>query len=223
MFYPQISSVADTYGLILEYLFEDTSTDWAIDTSGNNLHGALEGSNIHYEPGRVGFGLAFNGIDDFINVGVHDLLHLNKYTIMAWIKYNKLIKKRQEIMEKAGSYWMNVRMGTKAVRSGGFYGGCTNANWVFVDSTIRVPEDTWMHVASVYTGSQLKIFVNGQLVRRASISGTVCVNQNPLTIGAKYIPTKGIAEAFFDGLIDEVRIYNRPLSKFEIQYLMTQP
>jgi hypothetical protein len=86
-----------------------------------------------------------------------------------------------------------------------------------------VPEDTWMHVASVYTGSQLKIFVNGQLVRRASISGTVCVNQNPLTIGAKYIPTKGIAEAFFDGLIDEVRIYNRPLSKFEIQYLMTQP
>jgi hypothetical protein len=184
------------------------------------------GSEIHFGPGRVGGGLVLNGIDDFINVGDQVALRLNRYTLMAWIKYQpSSAGENLEIMEKAASYWLNIRPDTKKLRGGGFFGGCPGSSfrWVFVDSASPIPRGKWRHVASTYDGAALKVYVNGVLPAQGAVSGMVCGNTNPLIIGAKHDVLGAAAPRnFFHGVLDEVRLYNRALSPSEIQSLMTQ-
>jgi Ca2+-binding RTX toxin-like protein len=216
---------------VLEYLFDDASTAQAIDTSGNNLHGAFVGSDIHIEPGLTSHGnaVALNGIDDFINVGDPSALNIaNSYTLMGWIKYDPTDERRAELMEKGGAYWLNVRLhlrdgtaDTRQARAGGYFNTCDEAGDRFqtLDSRDPIPANTWTHLASTYDGSQLKIYVNGQLVNQKAIPGPVCTNDNPLAVGAKFIP--GVENInFVDGMLDDVRVYNNALSEAQIQVLM---
>jgi hypothetical protein len=88
----------------------------------------------------------------------------------------------------------------------------------------RLPLNTWSHVAVTYTtaaaGSTLRLYVNGALVR--TVTGTnqnIVAGTQPLRIGNS---NASISEGF-NGLIDEVRIYNRALSAAEISADMTAP
>ena len=55
------------------------------------------------------------------------------------------------------------------------------------------------------------------------VTGRTCVSGEPLAVGAKNNPTKGLLEAFFDGRLDDVRIYDRALSKDEVGQLAVRP
>lgn len=224
MLYPSISSAAK----VLEYLFDDPSETRAIDTSGENLDGTFVGSSIHIEP--AGNGIVLNGINDFIDVGDPGILDFtNSYTLMGWIHYRATDEGAAELMEKGGAYWLNVRVNrrdgspdTRQARAGGFFNTCDEPGerWHKVDSPMPILENTWTHLASTYDGSQLKIYVNGELANQASVPGPVCVNDNPLAVGAKHVPAKGETLNFVDGMLDDVRVYNTALSEPQIQALM---
>jgi hypothetical protein len=83
-------------------------------------------------------------------------------------------------------------------------------------SPTRVPLDgQWHHLAATYNGTVLRVFVDG--VQRASFNVTA-------TIGASTLPLMiGGDAAFFTGLIDEVRVYNRALTATQIQNDMVTP
>jgi Ca2+-binding RTX toxin-like protein len=218
---------------VLEYLFADPSAVTAIDTSGNNLHGVFMGSNIHVAsslPGH-GNGVVLNGVDDFINVGDHDILDFNtSYTLMAWVNYRPTDEFRAELMEKGGAYWLNVRLNerdgsedTRQARAGGFFDPCSGPQSTYhfrVDSPAPIPENTWTHLASTYDGSRLKIYVNGQLVNTLNVQRSICVNGNPLAIGAKYVPANDDNMNFVEGMLDDVRAYDNALSVTQIRALM---
>lgn len=217
--YPQLSSAAK----VLEYRFADAAATSAVDTSGNNLNGAFVGSDIHTDFSLMGhgFGVALNGVNDFINVGDPNLLDLRKYTLMGWIKYSPTSERNAELMEKAAAYWLNIRMDTRKVRAGGFLGpGC---KYIYTDSPMSIPAGTWTHIASTLNGTQLKIFVNGQLAKTARVPGVACVNTNPLALSAKYVPTKNVKRNFIKGGLDDVRVFNNALTAAQIQSLMIQP
>jgi hypothetical protein len=105
------------------------------------------------------------------------------------------------------------------LRAGAFFGGCqgqSGAKWRFLDSATPIPERKWTHVASTYDGATLRIYVNGVLDHSLAVTGTTCANADALIIGAKVKPSAGISEAYFDGRIDDVRVYRRALSASEI-------
>jgi hypothetical protein len=80
---------------------------------------------------------------------------------------------------------------------------------------------TWTHVASTYNGTALSIYLNGMLsVSMAEIRPPCTTNNRLLIIGAKKTDEHAPAEAFFSGILDEVRIYGRALSLAEIQEVM---
>ena len=93
------------------------------------------------------------------------------------------------------------------------------------DGTIRgtagtdpVPVDRWSDVALTYDGAALQLFVNGRQVSSRATSGTIQTPSNPLWIGGN-LPYG----EHFQGLIDEVRIYDRALSRDEIRQAMATP
>ena len=76
------------------------------------------------------------------------------------------------------------------------------------------------HVAGTYTGSSLNVWINGVLSSTRLVSGATCANNEPLTVGAKNYLAGGLLEAFWDGQLDDVRVYTRALAASEIAGLV---
>ena len=217
-------------GLVLQYSMETLSQGTITYESPSSLAGQVEAGSgtVRLVTSLVGHGraLRLTGTQhQYVNVPTSTVLDVNTYTLSAWVRYtgiqNDQTLGRWEVLEKAGAYWMNVRT-NGLVRVGGFYGGCANANWQFFDSTRALPVNRWKHVATTYDGTWLRVYINGRAAGAERVSGRTCVSGEPLAVGAKNNPTKGLLEAFWDGRLDEVRIYDRALTVTEIGQLATR-
>ena len=76
--------------------------------------------------------------------------------------------------------------------------------------------NVWMHLAMTYDGTTIRLYIDGVLVDSAT--GAHVSNNNPLRFG-RWTP----ASEYWDGVVDEVRLYNRTLSQGEVQTDMTAP
>jgi hypothetical protein len=97
------------------------------------------------------------------------------------------------------------------VRRTGVENAATLGRWEVLDSTRTVPVGTWTHVAATYDGARLRLFIGGRVAGSLAVTGRTCANDEPLAVGAKDAPALGILEAFWDGRLDDVRIYRRAL------------
>lgn len=213
--------------LVLEYKFTADTGDLVHDTSGNGLAGVIQGSGAnHFGAGFSGRGLRLNGVDNYVLVEDNPIFDMGHYTLMAWIKFKPSQWDREEVMEKAGAFWMNVRQDTHKVRAGGFFSGCTDKTLSHLsDSDTSIAVDTWTHVASTYDGKILRIYINGVLAGKSAVPvpGPVCANIEPLAIGSKHriIPPEMFA-AYFFGNMDSVRIFNVALPAWRIKQQMNK-
>jgi hypothetical protein len=218
-----------TTALVLRYTFNNDAGGIVHDASVNALHGTLVNADpaTAYVASVPGKGLALSLVGaqhQFVDVPQSSVLDVNRFTLAALVRYtgveNDATNGRWEILEKAGAYWINVRTNGR-VRVGAFFGSCTGSGaWRFLDSTRTIPKNTWTHVAGTYNGSILTIWINGARAGSMAVSGTTCSNDEPLAVGAKSAPAKGLLEAFWDGRLDEVRVYNRALTATEIAALV---
>ena len=78
--------------------------------------------------------------------------------------------------------------------------------------------NTWSHLAGTYDGATLRLFLNGALVASQPFGGSIATSAGALRLGGN-----AIWGAYFQGRIDELRIYNRALSLGEIQTDMNTP
>src|SRR5207248_324381 len=81
-----------------------------------------------------------------------------------------------------------------------------------------LPLDTWTHLATTYDGSTLCLYVNGTQAASRSVGGPISGSTSPLRIGGN-----NVWGEYFNGVLDEVRVYNRALSQAEIQTDMSTP
>jgi hypothetical protein len=223
-----VSGAADaaptTSGLVLNYGFDNDTGSVARDSSPNAIDGTYVGTTAAAakSPGVPGRSWAITLIGSqhqYVAVPERNALDVDRFTVAALIRYtgveNDKTLGRWEVVEKAGAYWINIRTDGR-VRVGGFFGGCTSAAWKYLDSGVVLPTNTWTHVASTYNGSTLTVWVNGSRAGSRPVTGRTCSNNRPLAVGAKNYPGAGILEAFWDGQLDDIRIYRRALSAAEI-------
>jgi hydrogenase maturation factor HypE len=94
-----------------------------------------------------------------------------------------------------------------------------NANtWLDARGTSQLPLNAWTHLAATFNGSTLILYVNGVQVGSRAVSGAILTSTGALRIGGN-----SVWGEFFQGRIDEIRIYNRALTQPEIQTDMTRP
>ena len=217
-----------TTGLVLNYGFDADTGVMARDSSPNAIHGTYvnttaESARSTGVPGRSWAIRLVGANEQFVSVPERNALDVDRFTVAALVNYtgveNPKTFGRWEVIEKAGAYWINVRTDGH-VRVGGFFGGCTNPSWKFLDSNVTIPTNTWTHVASRYNGSRLSVWINGAQAGSMAVTGRTCSNDRPLAVGAKNYPAAGLLEAFWDGQLDDIRIYRRALSATEIRGLL---
>ena len=186
----------------------------AYDIVGGN-HGTLQGSGTTYSPGIVNQAFDFAGTDDYITAPGTNIDNLLEFTVECWIEASSFPSQSDPI---PGSVFVEL-YGEKAVlRYDGWSEGLgyrylhfymrnsdNNLHHVWVDSILQT--GCFHHVVGTYDGDIMRLYLDGYEV-----------GQNPTP--SIYVDGGGVSlggQAHLNGILDEVRIYNRALDPEEIR------
>ena len=225
--------------LVAYYKFDDGRGPRCIDLSGHANHGSLRGgphgkgaavgkdvdwrvypdvSAILY-PSKIGdrgpnwvvegkekTALKFDGIDDWVEVyDSASLCPRNQITIEAWVKGP--LQKDGPIIAKEKSYVFGIE--DRKVK---FIVNTVSGNALILIGQGKVPSDSWTHLAATFDGQRLKVYLNGELDGGKDGTGNIFIS--PLSLMIAHNPPD---KDYFQGIIDEVKIYDRALRPEEIR------
>ncbi len=195
------------------WLFDEGAGEVAKDSSGNGNDGELM-NGANWVEGKFGTkALSFDGSDDWVNFGdASDVLDVGtgEITVVYWI-YPKA---------KVGSYLGHVRL-TAPNTVSRFESAFQNSNlqiytndgqWHDTGETLDL--NKWSHVVWTKVGTTLKLYINGQDTGW-SMSHTASLGPFNNMMFGKHIDC-------FEGILDEVAIFNVGLTKNDIQDIMAQ-
>jgi hypothetical protein len=204
-------------GLVAGYTFDAGSGSSLVDVSGNANNGTISGGTS-WTTGKYGGALSFNGSTGRVSVPASPSLGLSSaMTLMAWIQPTASQSGWRTIIQRqTDAYFLNASNETGPLRPSG--GGTFAGNTSWVTGTTANPVNAWTHVALTYDGAALRLYVNGTQVATGAASGAIQASSNPLWIGGN-----NPYGEYFQGLIDEARVYNRALTATDIQAAMNTP
>ena len=210
-------SVASQLGLVAAYAFDESGGGTALDSSGHGNQGTLSGVT-RTTSGRFGSALVFDGTSSIVTVPDSNSLDLTTaMTLEAWVypTYAAATNDWRDVVYKSTNdiYYMEAT----SDQGGRPAAGGTFANGPLYGSA-ALPLNSWSHLASTYDGATLRLYVDGVEVANRSQTASIPTSTGPLTLGGD--PLYG---QYFQGLIDEVRVYARALSGAEIQSDMLAP
>jgi fibronectin type 3 domain-containing protein len=215
----QVSAAPSTVasGLIGYWKFDEGSGTAAADFSGFNNAGALVNNPTWLAPGKVGAAaLQLNPAStQFVSVpDAPSLDPTNGLTITAWINAANWSGGNRRVLQK-GDGDNQYRL----LAEGGAFK--FDLSGVGTLTTALPALGTWVHVAGTWNGTTMAIYYNGVLKASLAASGTNGTTTDTLAIGAKN--GSGTAGDYFQGTLDDVRVYNRGLSASEIAVVMAPP
>jgi hypothetical protein len=197
------------YGLAAWWKFDESNGIIAYDSVGHS-DGNLVGGPV-WTNGKIGGGLSFDGINDYVNCGSGPSNYDN-ITVSVWMKtstYGTLVSNRYNSLGSGTWYTLYSR---SIVIGDNSHGG--SKSLTFKTPTLN---GLWHHIVYTKDGVNHTVYVDGfldqQFISNADISRNV-----PLLIGID----STYPEYLFTGIIDEVRIYNRALSEEEVALLYAQ-
>jgi WD40 repeat protein/serine/threonine protein kinase/tetratricopeptide (TPR) repeat protein len=198
--------------------FNESFGGTADDSSGNGHIGKLVG-DPQWQPtgGQIGGTLEFDGDGDYVNLGEEpDFDITGQITVTAWVKVNEFDSNWAAIVTKGDSAWrlhQNEDTNGLGFACSGLAGDVTE--WGDVLGKVSVNDDQWHHAAGVYDGAKLCLYIDGQLDNFAAASGNININDEPVYIGEN----SEESGRYWNGLIDDVRIYSYALNEEEIKAL----
>ena len=161
--------------------------------------------------GKFGSALEFDGKNDYVEVPYSDNLDItDAITLSAWVYPNSL------------SDWASI---IERDQQAGYKLGFLNNNVTFTlyglwdsFSIGTIPLNQWSHIAATYDRQNVKIYINGNLDNTIPHTDQIGIGTSPLDIGRR----RTINFDYFNGIIDEVRIWNRALNSTEINAEMNK-
>ena len=203
---------------------------WKLDSdvkdSSDSGNDGTEIGDPKYVAGKIGQAISFDGIDDHIIVGTNER-PTDTFSFGGWLKTSAT----HEIDSESISDWNGVNNQRYAFdpqnggesNSGAGLSVGTNGISVYEHGSFYMPAtavyeadigNDWNHIMVVYNNKQPTIFLNGSAVRTGFSSPRAIISA-PIRFG-------GMEYGYFEGLMDEVRIYNYALSEGEITALYNE-
>ena len=211
--------------LVVSYSFNNNSAIGENSTkvldiskySNNGTWGNSSTGRINYSTGKFGTGIQFDGKDDYIYSNRFGLAAPSQITVEAWVKsplvgtgHGTIISSLED--NSLGTLWI-----FRASNTNSLY-------WEYSDSTVSyrsmyVPDyfsgynNVFIHMAVTadYNSGVVTFYRNGVSVYTENMTTPVKLTKNQFWIGED-----GAGQNFFNGTIDEFRVYKRSLSAVEI-------
>ncbi|PWI31542.1 hypothetical protein DI383_02425 [Flavobacteriaceae bacterium LYZ1037] len=172
--------------------------------------------NVTFTFANCGTNLVFDGVDDNISFADNYALNTGAFSIEAWIKPNT-VSGTQTIISKRNSSSLTSGYDLSLIGNRLYFR--YNASEMFATQTMN--NTKWYHVAVTFDGgNQYNMYIDGFLIQ--SQTGPNPANNSNIALIGAMDTTNNAPINFFGGGIDEVRIWNTPLSQTQIREMMNQ-
>ncbi|MEQ1638349.1 MAG: LamG-like jellyroll fold domain-containing protein [Methylococcales bacterium] len=215
---PTPGSVTIKNGLVAAYGFEESSGTTVLDSSGNGNHGTIREAVRINTPSKYGKTLKFDGINDWVTVNDSASLDFTTgMTLEAWVHpqdltgFGKTVITKEQVGGAVYNLYANEdsNLPIASFNDGGYR---------VISGLKQIPVNQPTHLATTYDKQYLRLYVNGVEVSKQRHRGVIRQSSGMLRIGGN-----SIWGEFFEGYIDEVRIYNRALTATEIASDLVTP
>ncbi len=189
----------------------------ANDASGNNNNGTVSNAILTADRfGNLNSAFYFDGVTSSIQVPSDSSLNFqNSITINFWMKCSAFFNKEEYLLSQ-GSY--NNRLKISIIQPN------HNLRWTIkttngitdLDSETKLVQDSLYNITVLYSGSDVEVYLNGNLDAFTSWSGQLLQTNIALTFGSM-LPADNNYN--FIGTLDDIRIYNYALSVSDIEKL----
>ncbi|MFI0491058.1 LamG-like jellyroll fold domain-containing protein [Flavobacterium sp.] len=199
--------------------FDPTAEYRVMTVNGSNLETTYDFDGTKY----ITFGfapehtfsrsIAFDGANDYLDAG--QVLDLNtSFTVSAWIKRNS---NNQTILSKRDNafttgYDLSINSAGKVEMS------WINGTKQTITSNVTIPIGIWHNVSAIYDGTTAKLYIDGVMDISKAMPIVPANSQSFLIAAADAVNTT----SFFNGNIDEVRVWNVALTEKQLRYVMNQ-
>ncbi len=212
-----------TAGLVAHYRFDGQLTD----ATGNTANAGAVTGNPYFTCGAENDAIAFDGQDDEVVIlggPVNDEFDIEDVTVSFYFKPRGgqgtqfLLSKRSPSCFGGNEFFIIYTPGSRTISA------------VFFETserrTIATHQITntacWQHLTVVRQGGRVRLYLNGELIDVFSTIERIDVNNDgDLIIGDS--DCRNATEFPFNGLIDELRVYNRALDEREVRELYDAP
>ena len=189
---------------------DETAGTAVADAGGNHHVGTLVG-NPQWTQGVIDGALEFDGEGDYVDLGATaDFDITDRITVCAWVRVTAFDTDWQPIIAKGDTAWRLSRD-----QGNNLHFACTGLWPEWVRGSANVNDGQWHHVAGTYDGSELRLYVDGKLDASAKTRGSINVNTYPVWISEN----AEHPQREWNGLIDDVHLYDYALSQAEIKNL----
>ena len=206
------------YGLASAWLFEETSGKVAKDSvSGHD--GELKGTPTWVANGKFGRGIEFPGKgDSYIRIDHANVFNADPYTFVVWTKLKPTTW--QYVIWRNGDVWPEPKPETRHLdiwihkdHYPVFMWNVGNGQWGRIDGKAIVADDKWHHIAKIYDGKSMKMYIDGKVDGELATK-KIDQNVSPIWIGAR--PGNVAAT----GIFDEVGFFTEALSEAQLKTIM---
>jgi len=224
---PEINIPIQQPGLVGYWKFDETDSSTVMDYSGNGNHGTIY--KTLFAAGKIDHGVRFNGEDSYVKIDYAPSLDLgDTFTVALWFKSEP---SSYGIMVSKGAYCTDPRAWAFGISTeltlpcpkmslaviAGHGSRCENM-YSTAGVTIQSVKfsDSWHHLVLKCQGTKLSYYKDGQCVGREDLIQPPCHNQQGIVLGHHWCLNEHYPQTSLEGVVDEVRLYNRALSEKEI-------
>lgn len=165
--------------------------------------------------------LYFDGVNDYVDVGnITDAnLPSTGWSIAAWTNIDNLASSTEHYVISKHRWSSNLGYSLLVFNNGSVRCGFNGSSGHLTTAAGLIQQDTWYHLACVYDGTDLKIYIDGNQVTSAPRSLFANATSYNLVFGT---PSDSLGNNLYTGnnYIDEIRIFTAPLSTDQIKLIM---
>lgn len=200
---------------------DETSGTIASDSSSNSYNATVSGAT--WVAGKYGNALKFNGSSNYAIINDNVVVSPSALTVAAWIRkdgnganYECAVHKGADTSIGASEYFIGAQDGTDNIMAT-IGARVSGIGWTKGLTSVKANIGVWYHVAAVWDGAVVRVYVNGNLETQYSLT-TYSNLTTPTRIGAS-----GNAGGYlFNGAVDDVRIFTEALPQSQIISMMSQ-
>ena len=187
--------------------YPGSGTTWS-DLSGNSNNGTLTNGPT-FSAGNMG-SIVFDGVDDYVGCGNNSSINLTSYiTLSTWTKKAYGSSSSVAIDKGRDNYGAWSLFFDETANKVNFHCRISGTNSSVVSNT-SYGNNIWTNITSIFTGTNLLIYINGKLDNTTTISGTIGTNAIDFSIG------KANDGYNWSGQIANVLMYNTALSATDV-------
>ena len=203
---PNCNPIADWH---LDECFWNGTSGEVLDSSGNGYNGTANGDAFTSQA-LLCYGGNFDGDGDYVEIPANSNLEpTEKLTISAWIKKSVASTTGLQNIFTNGGWFRSLRLSDNNV----LFQLRIDGTDQYLYSSTQITDTNWHHIVGVYSGNEMRLYIDGNLDATLSVSGTLDTGNASHIIGGEY------GGYYFNGQIDEVMVFETSLSSSKVSEL----